>query len=175
MDYFAAIKKNKRLAAQINDLCDFSLAEKLSKLDPAYGRARETFRVFGTDASGGVFGFVGAETLAQHPVAYVSSEGSSGKIAANLSDFFHLIVFYPFWQDLLHLQATALRLQIESLEREYQEMIENYAEMQEAIARQLDLTQAFASVEKFRAALAERPRFIIYSEDELPYDDLWRE
>ncbi len=57
----------------------------------------EEFDAFGADGSGGRY-----ILLPDGRVLFISSEGSAGVIANNLTDFMDLITGAPFWTDILH-------------------------------------------------------------------------
>jgi len=173
MDYLHIIKNNEPLQNDINQLCDFCL--DLSKPDISYyGHPANKYTIFGTDASGGLFGFIGEGDTTTLPIGYVSSEGEAGKIAANITDFFHLITFYPYWRDLCTAKNINNEKWIAKLEKEGRDFNENYEHMQTSIASRLDLYKNDYTRSQLHAALTDEPKFIFYSpEDNRPYEDLF--
>ncbi|NIA00902.1 hypothetical protein [Massilia sp. CCM 8734] len=59
------------------------------------------FLVIAGESTGGAYLSYGSGDFDQMPVLYVTSEGSAGKVASNLSEFLAIIVALPYWEDLL--------------------------------------------------------------------------
>lgn len=59
------------------------------------------FLVIGGESTGGAFLSYGSGDFDQMPILYVTSEGSAGKVASNLSEFLGIIIALPYWEDLL--------------------------------------------------------------------------
>ena len=174
MDYFEVIENNKQLKIDIELLCDFRL--NFSEIDTAlYGVILIKYRNFGADASGGVFGFIGEGDTSQLPAGYISSEGYAGKVANNISDFFHLITFYPYWRDLCSVKSLNDKDLIAKLEEQQREFDGGYEQRQNFIANQLQLNKNNYSLSDFHNALTSEPKFITYSSEEgdNPSDDLF--
>jgi hypothetical protein len=93
IDMFGA---NSDLAERLDWACEFRIGPHA--LDPSFSiDDHESFEVFAHDASGGLF-----LTLPGRPsIAYVSSEGQAGTIAADFDAFFALLVTCPYWRDVL--------------------------------------------------------------------------
>ena len=176
MDYLNIIRNNDDLRNDIDALCDVWIEDNLSELDRSLGYAKERFRVFGTDASGGVYGLIGDGDIALLPIGNVSSEGQSGRIADNMEDFFHLITFCPFWEDLCWKRGISKEsfLQLEAELREYFD--DDYEKMQSFIARELCLNKDTDVLKNLYSALTTQPPFIVYcTEDDNPSEHWLRE
>lgn len=59
------------------------------------------FIVVAGESTGSAFLAYGNGDFDQMPILYVTSEGAAGKVAANLGEFFGVLVTIPCWQDLL--------------------------------------------------------------------------
>lgn len=170
MDYLSIIHNNEFLAEKLESFCDFHLKASLCKLDKEYMYSNSTFIVFGTDSSEGEFGFIGDGDISELSIGYLSPDGETGRIAKNLSEFFHLIVFYPFWHDLCYKDYTSSKKKVKSFEESYiEEMAEldiAYHEVQNYISDILQLNADTYHLSNFYIALTQEPKFIIYSVDE---------
>jgi len=164
MDYFQIIENNTALKTDIELLCDFRL--DFSELDTSlYGCPVDKYENFGADASGGKFGFIGDGDTSSLPIGYISSEDVVGKIAENLSDFFHLITFYPYWRALCSEKSLNNENWIAELESEQREFDESYEQRQNSIAQQLQLDKNNYSLDDFRAVLLSEHKFFVHSPD----------
>ena len=173
MDYLKVIKNNSELAEKLDELCDFFLHDEFTELDKDYEYSKVKFQVFGADASGGSFGYIGEGDVSSLPIGYSSSEGQSGKIAENVSDFFHLIVFCPFWHDILTIDRLNDKNYAVKTENEHKSHYENYDEMQNFACGQLGLKKTPDILEKLYKALTSEPKFVVYSSvDDNPSEDL---
>ena len=175
MDYFKIIESNTALKNDIELLCDFRL--NFTDLDTSlYGYPVDNYKIFGADASGGKFGFIGDGDISSLPIGYISSEGSAGKVANNLSDFFHLITFYPYWHDLCSIKSLNDKSWIAKLEEGRKEFDENYEQRQNSIANLLQLDKNNYFLSNFHTALTSEPKFVTYlsSEGNNPSEDLFR-
>ncbi len=57
--------------------------------------------VIAGEGSGGVYVVYGEGEIEKRPILFISSEGQSGKIGNNLSEFISMIIEIPYWFDLL--------------------------------------------------------------------------
>ena len=178
MDYLQRIRNSVELMQQIDRLGDFRICEDVSEIDlAAYfgGYSKEKFRVFGKDASGSLFGFIGDGDIASLPIGYASGDWTAGKIANNISDFFHLITLYPFWRDLCSANRICDKNRIAELEKEEKGFVENYSQLQNFIIEQLGLNRSSDILGRFHSTLTSEPKFVLYAvDDDSPCDDLWK-
>ncbi|ENR6355052.1 hypothetical protein ACEWL8_000840 [Listeria monocytogenes] len=173
MDYLEIIRSDKYLANQLNVLSDFRIADKLMPLSRENVCGDVTFRIFAEDAGGGEFGFIGDGEIDSLAIGYFSSEFEAGRIADNLEDFLCLIVFYPFWRDLLLEKQEDNQEVILQLEMEYKEYIPTYESHQQFVADKLKLVKNNAILFKFYAAISYEPKFKLYSViDDTPTENL---
>ena len=165
-------KQEKLVYSLLEQYCDFIMCENEENEEDYLFYSKEKFNIFAKDKGGGVYGFIGGigniedETV---PIAYVSSEGQSGKIANNLKELLSLIIFYPFWMDLLellkHYNGDIQKI-IELCIKERVEDIPNFYEIQQAIADNLGIKRQDCSIESLFNCLSEEPKFIVYSTDD---------
>ena len=175
MEYLRIIRDDEILRDSIDILCDVWIEDSLAGLDGSLGYSLERFQVFGTDARGGVYGFIGRGDIARRPIGHVSSEGQSGKIAENISDFFHLITFCPFWFDLCMKRGIS-KEGFAQMGMDARQADDDYDEMQGYIASQLGLDRNADVLGKLHSALATGPRFVTYStESNDPSEPLFTE
>jgi len=166
-DYLNTIKSNKELVQALRCHIDFELTD--CGLDDLCAYSRISFSVFGCDGSGGLFGFIGEGNTNSLAIGYVSSEGQVGRIAANLTDFFHLIVFHPMrWQNLIGKDTK-------EMERYSNEMKfdDEVKEAQQIAVEAFNLKKENYSVSKFHSALMELPKFVVYTNDDR--DEEWED
>lgn len=162
MDYLSILKQDADLAQKVYSFCDFRLADEQYPLDTARGEnASEPFLVFGTDGSGAEFGFIGTDDMAHRPIGYVGTEGEAGRIAENIDDFFHLLLYRPIWHDVLS-----------NLSLHGKETSACYYGEQLEIANKLNLTFESDTLEKLSISLSQEPRFKVYAPDGWEYNDL---
>ena len=177
MDYLQRIRNSDELKQQIDRLSDFRISEDVSEIDLSEylgGYSKVKFQVFGKDASGNLFGFIGDGDIASLPIGYASGGWTAGKIADNISDFFHLITLYPFWRDLCSANKLNDKNRIAELEEEEKGFCENYHQLQDFLVEQLCLNKNSDILGRFHSALTSEPKFALYAvDDDSPCDDLW--
>ncbi|MEM0924969.1 MAG: hypothetical protein AAGJ83_02935 [Planctomycetota bacterium] len=59
------------------------------------------YDVIATDGTGGLFIAYGEAELSNRPILHGTSEGQSGRIASDLSEWLGLLTQLPYWRDLL--------------------------------------------------------------------------
>ena len=162
-------KQEKLVYSLLEQYCDFIMC-KNKEVYLFY--TKEQLNIFAKDKGGGVYGFIGGIGDIEDenvPIAYVSSEGQSGKIANNLKELLSLIIFYPFWMDLLHLLQHYngdIQKIIELCIKERVEDMPNFYEIQQTIADNLGIKRQDCSIESLFNCLSEDPKFIVYSTDD---------
>jgi hypothetical protein len=172
MNYLEAIQNDAQLENHLELLCDFRIDKEFGELDPKYIYTKNPFCIFGRDASGGEFGFIGNGEIKSLSIGYVSSDGQAGRVAKNLSDFFHLITFYPYWHDLFYTDIEDTDA-IQELEQGYRKDFTKYDEMQKYIVEKLHLTESLGILKNLYSALTIKPKFVVYAAiDNEKFDDL---
>ncbi|MBZ9688518.1 hypothetical protein G9F72_019500 [Clostridium estertheticum] len=162
-------KQEKLVYSLLEQYCDFIMCE--NEEDYLF-YSKEQFNIFAKDKGGGVYGFIGGIGDIEDenvPIAYVSSEGQSGKLSNNLKELLSLIIFYPFWMDLLkllkHYNGDIQKI-IELCIKERVEDMPNFYKIQQIIADSLGIKRQDCSIESLFNCLSEEPRFIVYSTDD---------
>ncbi|MBZ9689348.1 hypothetical protein G9F72_023920 [Clostridium estertheticum] len=164
------LSKQERLVySLLEQYCDFIMCENEEHEEDYLFYSKEQFNIFAKDKGGGVYGFIGGIGNIEDenvPIAYVSSDGQSGKIANNLKELLSLIIFYPFWIALLillkHYNGDIQKI-IELCIKEIVEDMPNFYEIQQTIADNLGIKRQDCSVEYLFNCLSEEPKFIVYS------------
>jgi len=158
--------QEKLVYSLLEQYCDFIMCE--NEEDYLF-YSKEKFNIFAKDKGGGVYGFIGGIGDIEDenfPIAYVSSEGQSGKIANNLKDLLSLIIFYPFWIDLLKQYNEDIQKIIKLCIKERVVDMPNFYEIQQTIADNLGIKRQDCSIESLFNCLSEEPKFIVYSTDD---------
>lgn len=124
------------------------------------------FFIFATNYKGGLYGTIGGIGDIQddnYPIGYVSNDGRCGKIANNLREFLQLIVFYPFWLDLLNCPEKERQQTAELLEKQRLESIPNYLENQQKIANTFHIQKRKDTIEILFSNLKQEHCFVVYA------------
>lgn len=113
------------LEEKLGDTFDFELCRAKDdsswiKLEPD-----SPFTVIAGEGSGGVFIAYGDSKLEDRSILFASSEGQSGKVGNNLSQFISMILAIPYWFDLLKFSGggdlSEMRKTAKFMELEYRE------------------------------------------------------
>lgn len=168
-------KQEKLIYSLLEQYCDFIFCQN----EENYSfYSKEVFYIFAKDKIGGLYGFIGGTGDIEednYPIAYVSLEGQSGKIANSLKDLLSLIIFYPFWTDLLKHSNEDVQKVIEMQVKEILEDMPDYYKAQQTILDSLDIKKHDYSIDRLFNCLSEEPKFIVYStDDDSPSEDLLR-
>lgn len=169
MDMLTKIKSNTALADKIDALCDIRLYDHLQKPEDADGRLTYNMEgmAFGKDAGGGEF-----ILLTDNTVAFMSSEGETGRIAENMTALFSLLVNCPCFLDFLgedlYEDAALLKAHAEAMEEEYKLDFEDLgqgdydtikAEIAEALGITVEKDIAATTLKAFYHAATREPQF----------------
>ena len=106
-------------------------------------------RAIAKDGGGGPYLLFGKDDR----LAYVTSEGRAGIIAASLEDSLNLLVAYPYWLDLLDDNADAMHEGIEDLEESMLGDIEDLDEHRAIIRERLKLKSTGDELAKLHRAI----------------------
>lgn len=153
----------KLIYSQLEQYCDFIFCESVEEY---YFYSKDQFNIIARDKSGGVYGFIGGtgDLLDDsYPVGYVSSQGQAGKVADSFKDLLALIIYYPFWKDLLKYHNDEIQSLIEELSRERLRELPDYANVQQTLVDRLGLSMHEYSIKSLFNCLDEEPKFIVYS------------
>lgn len=99
------------------------------------------------------------------PIGYINHEGTCGRIANNFEEFLGLVVFYPFWKDIIKYERMNKPCSITELEQERVADNPDYYTMQSAIAEKLHLVKKEDAVIRLMNNLKTEPRFMVYGTD----------
>lgn len=134
-------------------------------------RCKEQFIIFATDNCGGAYGLIGDDD-SKCAIGYIGNDSRCGRIANNLQEFFELVVFYPFWLELLHNQEENINNEL-TIEDKYTKNITSYSKNQKKIADILKIQKNEKSIENLIYNLSTKPYFVVYELDNRKlYDNL---
>ncbi len=80
---------------------DFDVSQTKEDMSWVKLSPNQPYKLLATEGSGGVYLAYGDSILEKRPILYASSEGQSGKIANNLTEFLSILMAIPYWFDLL--------------------------------------------------------------------------
>lgn len=123
------------------------------------------FTIFAINDKGepyGTIGGIGDIEDDYYPIGYVSNKGQCGRIANNLKEFLQLIVFYPFWLELLNCPEKERQHTVETLENEKIKLIPDYLINQQKIAEILNIQKNKNSIETLFLNLKQKPYFVVH-------------
>lgn len=175
MDFIKKMREDKDLSDILCDVCDVEIFSEFKEPQDenghlAYNISGKTFAREGT----------GSEyiLLEDGSVGYWGSEGTGGRIADNLQDFFELIINCPYWKDCLYEEEYKDRERLRELAKDtYEEYEEealesefNLSESQKKLAdslgfiKKVDVTDVLM---KFYNSTKREPRFLqTYTEED---------
>lgn len=148
--------------------CDLIINDKHFP-DESMFTTDEPFHIIGIDDAGNCYGTIGGLgdlSNDTYPVGYVGHEGQCGRIASSLMEFMQLILFYPYWYDIVQNHQNITRELINELENERIDLVENYTENQRFISRHFNIDKNEKSIELLLDNISNKPKFIVYSADE---------
>ncbi|WIF95467.1 hypothetical protein [Caminicella sporogenes] len=172
---YLEINKKEDIKEVLEEYCDFILCEPSSNTEEYLFYAKEKLTILATDASGGVYAMISDIDVEKSPIVYVSSEGQSGKIANSFSELISLIIYYPFWKDILCYLGDINKIKeiIPSLEKDMLKYIPNYIQIQKEVGNSLGIIKSEKIIESFIEVVLEKPDFIVYSiQDDEPSETL---
>ncbi|GAA0177849.1 hypothetical protein SH2C18_09980 [Clostridium sediminicola] len=174
---YLEIDSKENIKNMLENYCDFILCKPSNDTEEYMFYAKEKLTILATDGSGGVYAIVGDGDVEKLSVVYVSSEGQAGKIANSFNELLSLIIYYPFWLDILKFSDNAdIDRMIDTvplLEKERLEDIPDYIEIQEEIGCNLGLAKSKKSINNLRNIVIEKPGFVVCStEDNNPSETL---
>ncbi|MDR3602531.1 MAG: hypothetical protein P4L49_18950 [Desulfosporosinus sp.] len=145
------VLKDDKIYNLLGEYCNFFFVKSQETIDISF-YTKEYFVVFATDHDGGFYGFIGGLGDVIHdnyPIGYISSDNKAGRIANNLKELFSLIIFNPFWQDLL--------------KGKDKEISNNFSEIHLDIAKTLSVHKDEQDIENLKIRLTREPFFTLYS------------
>ncbi|KYH28751.1 hypothetical protein CLTEP_27530 [Clostridium tepidiprofundi DSM 19306] len=174
---YLEINNKESIKNMLEDYCDFILCSPSNNTEEYGFYAKEKLTILATDGSGGVYSVIKDMNEEKSPIVYVSSEGQAGKIANSFNELLSLIIYYPFWLDILKFSGNGdinrMMEVIPSLEKERIEYIPNYIKIQKEIGDSLGIIKSEKSIEDLREFVLEKPSFTVYStEDNNPSETL---
>jgi hypothetical protein len=169
-------EEQEKINSILEDNCDFIINEDYFP-DEIMFTTDEPFHIIGLNGAGDYYGTIGGlGDLSNdiYPVGYVGHEGQCGRIGSSLMEFFELILFYPYWYDLVQNHDKITSKLIKELESERIEFVDKYTENQKFISKHFNINKNEKSIELLIDNLLNKPRFTVYSADQEAnmYDNL---
>lgn len=114
----------------------------------------------------GMMGGIGDIDQDDYPIGYIDCEGMCLKIANSLNEFLQLVIFYPFWQDIIQCDRMGLSYDIKIMEEKYIELNSQYLAHQSEAAKILNVTKNSKSIELLLYNIKCKPELTIYPSKE---------
>ena len=164
MDYLKILREDSNLAADFDALFDFFLLDEPTERDEAEGRCTFSLdgKAFARDGAGGEY-----HQLEDGSIGYVSSEGQCGRIAENVDNLIHLLVYSICWHDYCDSSQYTDMGTLEAYANERHDEIASYTEMDEwetvvqALGMPLEANVA-AELQKFYDVTHRAPLYSCY-------------
>lgn len=164
------IKDKENIKINLEKMFDFIIAESINT-EEYWFYAKEKLTILATSASGGVYATIAkGEDIEKFPIVFISSEGKAGKIAKSFSELIQLIIYYPYWQDMLSFSGGGdfekMIKSIPCLEDERIEFHSNYKRIQKEISDELGLVKDSRLLENLLKEVMEKPFFRVFSTED---------
>lgn len=131
------------LLSLFSDFSQIHFLQTPEKLEAFSFESSENFEVFATDEFGGIFvrikQDIGNKELL--PIWFISCEAETLKVANSFQEFLQLIIYYPFWQELLNFTSTEIMKEVKKLKKENENAFEEYLEEQKELADSFDIKE----------------------------------
>jgi hypothetical protein len=167
---YLEINNKENIKDMLENYCDFILCNPSSDTKEYQFYAKEKLTILATDGSGGVYAIISNMNIEKSPIVYVSSEGQAGKIANSFNELLSLIIYYPFWSDILKFSGDGdINKMIEvipSLEKERLEYIPYYVQIQKEIGDNIGIIKSEKSIQDLKKIVLEKPAFTVYSTED---------
>ncbi|AOY78368.1 hypothetical protein BJL90_13675 [Clostridium formicaceticum] len=123
------------------------------------------FWIFAVDNEGNCFGTIGGMGNLvddNYSVGYVNKEGMCGKISNNLKEFLELIIFYPYWRDIIKYEKTGASYDINVMAMKKIENNLHSSADQHEITKTLKLSRNPKSMELLISNIKSKSEFMVY-------------
>lgn len=162
----------------LEDNCDLSFCTT-NKLRNFQFYPVPMLAIFAVDCNGthfGTIGGIGGLGSDDCPVGCINKEGQHGKIAGSFKEFLELVVFYPYWRDIVEYEQMQLSYNISDIEMNQRKKHSQFFEYQCEISEELKLVKNPKSIELLITNLKSSPDFIVYrSKDEAKKENVFLE
>jgi hypothetical protein len=166
---YKVILGNKEVENMLEWPFDFKLISPLTDSGQYSFKTEQQVICFAEDASGGIFALWGDGEVDEKVVIYVSSEGQAGIIASNFQCLISLIVFYPFWRDILNFSGGGHISEMEKalplLIKEYLKEIPELEELKTRLGYLLSISEINDPVKMLYYSVTSQPNIIITSSE----------
>ena len=175
MDFIKSLRKDYNLLVLLSTACDVEILPEFKEPEDEFGRLTYNIpgKTFAVSGSGSEY-----ILLEDESIGYWGSEGSCGRIADSLHDFFEFLIHCPYWQDYLREEEYQNREQLgkfakenfERLRESFQENGVDLLETQQKLADFLRIEKKAETVDillRFYHCTKREPRFVqTYTEDD---------
>lgn len=126
MDFIKILRENSDLSDLLCDVCDIEISPEFKTPEDEFGHL--TYNI-----SGKTFARAGSGSeyilLEDGSIGFWGSEGTCGRIADNLKEFFEFMINCPYWQDYLDEEEYQDREELSEFAKEvYEEHIDNVSD-----------------------------------------------
>lgn len=175
MDFIKMLREDNDLSDLLCDVCDIEIL-------PEFQTPEDEFGHLAYNISGKTFARAGCGSeyilLEDGSIGFWGSEGTCGRIADNLQDFFEFMVNCPYWQDYLDEDKYQSQEELRKFTREVYEELKNemdlcgfhLSEAQQELADRMGIekkTDVADLLMRFYDCTKREPRFVsTYTEDD---------
>lgn len=175
MDFIKSLRENYNLSALLSTACDVEILPECKVPEDEFGHL--TYNIPGKTfaQTGGGSEYI---LLEDGSIGFWGSEGTCGRIADSLHDFFEFVIHCPYWQDYLQEEPYQDKERLdeyakgnfERLRESFREDGMNLPEIQQRLADFLKIEKRADVVDilmRFYCCAKREPRFIqTYTEDD---------
>jgi len=164
--------KEVRIVEAISIISDIRLYKTDSKFDFL---SNQRLFIFAMDKNDNLF--VGINNIVaidadEIPIGYIGINKTYGKIASNLKEFLALILFYPFWQEILEYELKSENYSVKSLELNWVKDKHDFYQLQKTVSQELSVAQDDLSITKLLSNLKQSSHFKVCTPDGSAFEQL---
>lgn len=126
----------------------------------------EYFVIFATDSNGNCFGSIGGAgniSDREYPIGYVTLDGKCGILASHFKEFLELVIYYPYWREVINVEKEGMSYSIKELQWKYKMNDESYLKNQEEISKRLGLKKNEQSLNLLLKSLSNEEEFVVFN------------
>jgi hypothetical protein len=156
-------ERNHKVYKLFKENCDLIFCTE-QKLEDFLFYPVPRFSIFAVDSEGNCFGTIGGMSDLINdvfPVGYVNRDGENGKISDSLKEFFRLVIYYPYWRDIIKYEQMGISYDINDMKMQQND--EQYFAYQREMAEILNLSKNPKSIELLISNIKNPNDFILYS------------
>ena len=157
--------RNDKIYKLLQENCDV-ISCTTSNMDDFPFYPVPSLTIFAHDSKGNRFGTIGGMcdlVSDDYPVGYINQHGMYGKISSSLKEFFELVIFYPYWGDIIKYEQMGLAYDIDNMEMKQWANNSKYFENQSELSEILKLSKNPKSIELLISNMRSESGFVVYS------------